>query len=205
MAPLRRKLYECACRYCGKLYETANRRRLYCCTRCRRDFQNEERKARRAAEAEREFVYKSTPWDNDPWEREDNIEAIYANTLADGWTGTPCGLTMCPDEAVGGALACQQCQKYGHGQPSLYGDAFGRMGTSAPGDADTQADISEDAASTSADDISMPMQTYTHQDKQGRTRKPPRCGADAARARRRYRKRNEARAKLEKTPRKKVG
>ena len=42
------------CRRCGAAYMSGNRRRLFCCERCRRSFQDERRKRERADAAERE-------------------------------------------------------------------------------------------------------------------------------------------------------
>ena len=116
-------LYHVKCQRCGREFSTLNIRRLYCSPYCRRQFQNEERKAARAELRQAEAEQKAfTPWSNDPWAVNDldNLESIYANALNDGWTGTPCGLTMCPDEAAGGPMACATCTRYA-------GDEGGRL------------------------------------------------------------------------------
>jgi len=121
----RARTYHFLCQRCGKEYEATNRRQLYCSEYCRRQYQNETRKAQRAELADC-IKYEAKPWDYDPWERNDldNLENIFANALTDGWTGTPCGLTMCPDEAVAGATACLHCERYkgeANDRPFLYG------------------------------------------------------------------------------------
>ena len=100
--------YVSECLYCGEEFRSSNPRRLYCSTRCRRLYQNETRKAERQ---EIRDVNEASRWDYDPWQVDDrdNLENIFPNAIRDGWTGTPCGLTMCPEEAIGGAMACLSC------------------------------------------------------------------------------------------------
>ncbi len=66
------------CAFCGGRFVSRTARRLYCCTRCRRSFQNERRRGERA-----EAMLKGapSPWRHDPWERDD--EALYENALLD--------------------------------------------------------------------------------------------------------------------------
>ena len=67
-----RAVFRSVCQCCGREYESRNVRRMYCSTRCRRDWQNDRRQRERAEE--REF-HKRLAWDEkphwlqDPWAR----------------------------------------------------------------------------------------------------------------------------------------
>ena len=195
MASLRKEDYVFDCQYCGKQFKTANIRRLYCCEKCRRDYQNERRMYERA---ERSEVLAASHWKYDPWEVNDldNIEQVFSNALKDGWTGTPCGLTMCADEAVAGAMACISCQMNEHRQPSLYGKHFPWCDDEATDPQQPRDNIGDEAAVHSDKDSCMPISSYTGHATQTRIRKHAHK-KEAARAKRRYRKRLEARAKQE--------
>ena len=84
-------LRRCAYRACGRMFETANVRRLFCCERCRRAGQNE---ARRSARAEAREARENARPMADPWERlpadEWEAEELWANALLDA---LPAGLT----------------------------------------------------------------------------------------------------------------
>ena len=107
--------YKKCCVRCGLPFETVFNKRLYCSNLCRRKYQDERRKAERAEEAERKKALlammpdpcglPSAGWN---W---NELDAMTGNQLIDGWNGTPCGLTLCPDEAVGGVLACMNCTR----------------------------------------------------------------------------------------------
>ena len=154
-----------------------------------------------------------------------DAEEIYGNTLYDGWTGTRCGLTMCPDEAAGGPLACLTCTRYaasGSGSSSSYGHASvceepvedpvnegeGAGGSCSPGISDQEI---QDVPETPVDLLTNVDIREGEQDApaaaRARARSAP-SGKEVAMAKRRHRKRQsmkdghgedraEARAKLE--------
>lgn len=99
------------CDYCGLEYRTDNPRRIYCSERCRRDADNERKQDRRAEESELREEYVMP----DVWALHDLGEDVMANALTDGWTADGMAVdgwidcASCPDEALGGPLACQQC------------------------------------------------------------------------------------------------
>ena len=125
-----RKEYLSECQRCGKIFYSKNVRRLYCSDLCRRKHQDEERKERRAEEAEAKAAL---AWAGEltyaPWETDDphNVESIFQNSITDGWTATRCGLTMCQEEQLCGAMACNSCTRYGDRKdkrPFPYGQSF---------------------------------------------------------------------------------
>ena len=83
----------CAC--CGAEYPSGNPRRLYCSTRCRRDFQNERRREERAEarEARERQAWDEKPhWLQDPWafDGKDDLDAwqsVWAQALLDPLPG----------------------------------------------------------------------------------------------------------------------
>ena len=93
------------CDYCGSEFQTANSRRVYCCTSCRRAADNERKRDRRAEESELRAEYVMP----DDWALHDLGEEVMQNSLTDGWTSE---CEMCPDEAIAGPLACQQCHHW---------------------------------------------------------------------------------------------
>ena len=90
------------CEYCGEQFRTSNPRRLYCCPQHRRDADNERKRDKRAEAAELRAEFDMP----DDWALHDLGEDVMANALTDGWTEQ---CEMCPDEAIAGPLACQQC------------------------------------------------------------------------------------------------
>ena len=64
------------CPCCGTEFLTRNPRRLYCCERCRRDWQNERRAHERAERRELGRPVFDDPWERDDWE-------IMGNALLD--------------------------------------------------------------------------------------------------------------------------
>lgn len=99
------------CDYCGNEFTTANSRRLFCCASCRRAADNERKRDRRAEESELRAEFDMP----DDWARNDLGEDVMANSLTDGWTAE---CEMCPDEAIAGPLACQQCHHWQANQKS---------------------------------------------------------------------------------------
>ena len=99
------------CDYCGSEFPTANSRRIYCCASCRRAADNERKRDRRAEESELRAEYVMP----DDWGLGNVGEEVMANSLTDGWTADGMAVDgwidcdSCPDEALGGPLACQQC------------------------------------------------------------------------------------------------
>ena len=77
-------LRRCAYGECGRVFETANVRRLFCCERCRRAGQNA---ARRSARAEAREARENVRPMEDPWARlpadEWEAEEVWANALLD--------------------------------------------------------------------------------------------------------------------------
>lgn len=77
-------LYKKICRDCQHEFLTQYQRRVYCCTRCRRHYQDERRKEERAER--RELRESGNPM-IDPWSRCDLDEwteaDIFANALLD--------------------------------------------------------------------------------------------------------------------------
>lgn len=96
------RVYHKECPSCGEKFITHNAKRIYCGTRCRRDADNERKRDRRAEEAELRAEFDMP----DDWALNILGEDVTMNSLTDGWTEA---CDMCPDEAIGGPLACQQC------------------------------------------------------------------------------------------------
>lgn len=83
--------FKAVCQYCGVEFVSRNIRRLYCSERCRRDFQDERRRAERAEirEAKERAAWDEKPhWLQDPWafDGKDELDAwqsVWAQALLD--------------------------------------------------------------------------------------------------------------------------
>jgi len=78
------------CLYCGLEFLSHNPRRLYCSERCRRDFQDDRRRAERAEQREtrERIAWDEKPhWLQDPWalcdEDDDAWDGRWCNALLD--------------------------------------------------------------------------------------------------------------------------
>lgn len=96
-------LLEKECRYCGELFTTSIRKKVFCCDRHRRLYHIEKDREIRAENSLRYELYRDAPM-VDVWEKNHLPPSITENALLDGWSGE---CDICPDEAIAGPMACQ--------------------------------------------------------------------------------------------------
>lgn len=92
------------CPVCGVPYQQKNHAQLFCSPRCRNKAEYARKKGHALPIAQP--VVLAVPY----WEPEG--EELTANTIPEAWPDClPCGLTTCPDESIGGPMACQTCPR----------------------------------------------------------------------------------------------